>query len=67
MRADVGVPEVKALLVVCKATQRYGHACRTGLRASSRTVFDVLTRREPTLHSPWSSAKNELALAIGEC
>ena len=67
VRADVGVPEVKALLLVCKsrpATTATG--CRT-------RIIDVVARRSAAsrLNDPCTRhgrvLKMTLALATGEC
>ena len=70
VRADVGVPEVKALLVVCKAMQGYGadvaervtNVIVDGLRAplGRQALSRPCTRHGRVL-------KMTLALAIGEC
>lgn len=54
VRPDVGVAEVKALLVVCKTSQGYGD----DISERVVTVIEDGLRARPSLHSPRSSAKN---------
>lgn len=55
-RSDVGVPEVKALLWVCMTAQGHGDVMADRVTA----VIEDGLRAEATLHSPWSSAKNDI-------
>ncbi len=55
-RADIGVPEVKALLMVCKSSQDYGDEVSDRVTA---VIVDGL-RSQESLHSPGASAKNDV-------
>jgi AcrR family transcriptional regulator len=60
VRADVGVPEVKTLLLACKSGGEYG--AEVSDRVTS-VIIDGLRASSPgqvTLHSPGASAKNDV-------
>ncbi|CAN3126857.1 TetR/AcrR family transcriptional regulator [Mycobacterium sp. smrl_JER01] len=58
VRDDVGVAEVKALLVVCKVPQLYSEAVATGVVRVIEDGLRASAAPSSTLHSPGPSAKN---------